>query len=62
MDARFTTHIVTPSRSLTLRNLFSDGKHIPRLLQFLEITKAAARPPIFTATEVTELDADKGIG
>ena len=61
-DARLTTSIVTSSRSLTLRNLFSDGKYIPRLLQFLENTKAAARPPVFTATEVTELDADEGIG
>ena len=61
-EARLTTSIITQSRSLTLRNLFSEGKYIPRLLQFLETTKAAARPPIFTATEVTELDADEGIG
>ena len=61
-EARLTTSIITQSCSLTLRNLFSEGKHIPCLLQFLETTKVAARPPIFSATEVTELDAEEGIG
>ena len=61
-EARLTTSIITPSHTLTLRQLFLDGRHTSRLLKFLESTKAAARPPLFSVTEVTKLDADEGIG
>ena len=61
-EARTLTKIITPSHSLTLRQLMSDGKYVPRLLQFLDITRVAARPPVFSAQERPDLEPDEGIG
>ena len=61
-ETRTLTRIVTTSHSLTLRQLMSDAKYIPRLLQFLDHTQAAARPPVFTAQERPDLEPAEGIG
>ena len=61
-EARALTKIVTPSHSLTLRQLLTESKFVPRLLQFLDITRAAARPPVFSTHEGTDLEPAEGIG
>ena len=61
-ETRALTKIVTPSHSLTLRQLLTDSKFVPRLLQFLDITRAAARPPVFSTHEGTDLEPAEGIG
>ena len=61
-EARALTKIVTPSHTLTLRQLMSDGKFIPRFLQFLDHTRAAARPPVFSAQGQIDLELAEGIG
>ena len=61
-EARALTKIATSSHTLTLRQLMSDGKFIPRFLQFLDHTRAAARPPVFSAQEQIDLEPAEGIG
>ena len=56
------TKIVTPSHSLTLRQLMSDSKYVPWLLQFLDTMHAAARPPVFSVQERPDLELEEGIG
>ena len=61
-EDRATSKILTPSHTLSLRNLLSEGKYTPRLLTFLETSLAAARAPIFTATETPDLELAEGVG
>ena len=61
-EARALTKIATPSHTLTLRQLLTDSKFVPRLLQFLDITRAAARPPVFSTHEGVYLEPAEGIG
>ena len=61
-EDRAKSKITTPSHTLSLRNLLSEGKYAPRLLTFLETSWAAARPPIFTAPETPDLELAEGVG
>ena len=61
-EARALTKIVTPSHSLTLHQLLTESKFIPRFLLFLDITRAAARPPVFSTHKGTDPEPAEGIG
>ena len=61
-EARAASKITTPSHTLSMRDLLSSSKFTPRFLSFLEASRAAARPPIFTSLETPDLDLTEGIG